>query len=86
MVCTNDKYLKDPVVYRGENAVEHFLNSMMPEFESIKAIMANNEPLRINQETETAFKDATKCRKFLKPFDAQTVKVRDHYHIGVTGD
>ena len=56
IVCTNEKYSKDPVVYRGENAVEHFLNIMMSKLESIKAIMLNTEPLRMNQETETAFK------------------------------
>ena len=48
--------------------------------------MANNEPLRMKQETETAFKEASKCHICLKPFDAQTVKVSDHYQYGVTGD
>ena len=87
VVCCNENYSKPPVVYRGENAVEHLLENLLGEEEHIKDILTNNEPLMMNDEAEQKFKRSTECHICHKPFDfKKTLKVRDHYHIGVTGD
>ena len=86
VVCCNEKYSKPPVVYRGKDAVQHFLQNLLKEEEYIKDILAENEPLIMNDETERAFQEASECHICKKPFTDKKIKVRDHYHIGVTGD
>ena len=86
VVCCNEKYTKPPVVYRGKNAVKHLLENLLDEEEYIKDILADNEPLIMNDESEKEYRQAKECHICHKPFASKTVKVRDHYHIGVTGD
>ncbi|KAK3093489.1 hypothetical protein FSP39_016361 [Pinctada imbricata] len=86
VVCSNDNHTKSPVVYRGEGAVQHFLKKLHDEEQYIKDILSKDEPLIMNDHTERAFQLANECHICKKPFDSKSIKVRDHYHIGVTGD
>jgi len=81
VVCTNKNYTKPPVVYRGENATEHFFQNMFREEEYIQSIYEEIEPL-----TENQFRNATHCYICNRVFTAKLIKVRDHSHIGVSGD
>lgn len=86
VVCTNNNYTKKPVVYRGENVVEHFFESIFKEEEYIREILNDPEPLIMTADSERQFKNATHCHVCDKMFSASDIKVRDHSHIGITGD
>ncbi|KAK3105269.1 hypothetical protein FSP39_021352 [Pinctada imbricata] len=86
VVCSNENYSKPPVVFRGENAVENFLRNIINEETRIKEILSDSEPLKMTTETEKLYSDAIECHICKKPFSEKSVKVRDHFHIGVSGD
>lgn len=86
VVCTNSNYTKPPVVYRGKNAVERFFGDMFKEEEYVNGIYGDIEPLIMTDETEKKFKSATHCNICSGKFSDGLIKVRDHSHIGVTGD
>lgn len=86
VVSTNEKYTKPAVVYRGDDAVKHFLEDMLKEEEYINEKFSKIEPLIMNNETEKAFKNATNCYVCNRFFTDKLIKVRDHDHLGVNGD
>lgn len=86
VVCTNDNYSKPPVLYRGENATEHFFDDMFKEEEYIKNILNDAEPLIMTEETEAQFRRTTHCYICNRMCNDKLIKVRDHSHIGVTGN
>lgn len=86
VICTNNNYTKPPVVFRGDNAVEHFFESMFKEEEYIQSIYGDIEPLIMTDETENLFKKAANCYMCNRMFTDNFIKVRDHSHIGVSGD
>lgn len=86
VVSSNDKYTKQPVVYRGDDAVHHFFENIFAEEEYITHILDEPEPLIMNSETEKQFKNATNCYVCNRLFSDNLLKVRDHDHLGVNGD
>ncbi|XP_071138792.1 uncharacterized protein [Mytilus edulis] len=84
VVCTNANYSKAPVIYRGENVVEQFFESMFQEEDYIGNILADAEPLIMSTNTENKFKNATNCYVCGTLFSKTSGKVRDHSHIGVS--
>lgn len=86
VVCSNDKYSKPPVVYRGENAVQNFFADIFKEEEYIKEKLGDIEPLIMSPETERLFKETTHCYICERTFTKTRIKVRDHSHIGLNGD
>lgn len=83
VVCSNDKYTKPAVVYRGDNAVQHFFEDIMDEEEYINKTLGEIEPLIMNEKTEQQFQDATNCYVCKRKFTDKLVKCRDHDHIGI---
>ncbi|CAG2245152.1 unnamed protein product [Mytilus edulis] len=61
VLCTNDDYSKPPVVYRGDNVIEHFFEDMATEEEYINDILGEPEPLIMNDEAEQEFQLTTNC-------------------------
>jgi hypothetical protein len=86
VLCTNDNYSKPPVLYRGEKTAEHFFDDMFNEEEYIKNILNDAEHLIMTEETEAQFRRTTHCYICNRMFNDKLIKVRDHSHIGVTGD
>ena len=86
VVSSNDKYSKPPVVYRGDDAVRHFFENMCKEEEYIGEKLTQIEPLIMNVDTEKQFQNATHCYTCKRLFTDKLIKVRDHDHLGVTGD
>ena len=84
----DNKYSKDIVIYRGENAISKFLDCMFGEYGYCQKVMAENinKPLKMTSQDEINFKKATHChiceRKY-KPDDDDPNKepVRDHCHV-----
>lgn len=86
VVCSNDKYSKPPKIYRGKDAADDFIKSLLEEEINIKQILSNPEPLIMNYETESRFQKAETCHICGKAFTAKDIKVRDHTHIGENGN
>ena len=61
MISDFDKYSKSPVVYRGEDAVDKFLKCLEKEQRYIQEKVDFIEPMRIGNEEEQMFQDATNC-------------------------
>ena len=85
-MCSNDKYSKPPVVFRGQNAVDHFLNDLMKEEAYIREKLNDEESLIMNDAAEESFQKATHCTICGIRFTEKSQKVRDHDHLGVKGD
>lgn len=86
VVCTNDNYTKAPVVYRGTAVADRFFAAMFNEEEYINSILENHEPLIMTADKEKKFKEATHCYVCGKMFTHNVKKVRDHSHIGLSGN
>ena len=81
MVCIDDKFSKDVVLYRGKNAVFKFIQSIFNEYFYCKNIMKKyfNKNLIMSLEEEEQFEKAEICWICNKLIEND--KVRDHYHI-----
>ena len=82
VVCQNDKYTKPIKYYRGENAINDFLNNLLKESDRIENLINTkfNEKMIISKEQQNEFyksKICHICNKKLSKYD----KVRDHCHI-----
>ena len=75
-----DGVVKAPAIYRGENAVEVFLNHLECEVNNINNIFAHPTPLTMNEQDNIASEKATHCwicEKELCSFK-NNPKVKDH--------
>ena len=79
VVSDYDKYSKPPVVYRGEDAVDKFLECLEEEQKYIQEKLDFVEPMRIEREEEQAFQDAVNCH--ICGFELGADRVRDHCHL-----
>ena len=81
--CYDNKYSKPLQLYRGENAVYKFMESMLHEVGWCKETIKKhfNKPLKMTNEDELNLKKSTKCHICGKTYTGEDVKVRDHCHI-----
>ncbi|KAK3718101.1 hypothetical protein QZH41_017198 [Actinostola sp. cb2023] len=79
IVSTVEDYCKPPVVYRGEDAVDTFLENLIEEEKQITEILKVVVPMEITNEQEQAFQEATVCH--ICRFDLGADRVRDHDHL-----
>ena len=77
VVCSNDKYFKFPVVFRGNNAVDHFLNHLMKEEAYMRREVSYHEE---------SFQGDTHCIICGIRFTEKSKQVRDHDHLCVKRD
>ena len=68
-----------PVVYRGENAVEKFLECLLVEEKRIRPILEHVVPMELNVLDERSFQTATHCH--ICDEELGTDRVRDHCHL-----
>ena len=94
VVCHQEKKYSKPVeIYRGEDAIETFLEKMVEEVESCKDVMRKhfNKPLKMTAKDERDFRKTFSChicgRKYKwdeleeDPESLKNTRVRDHCHI-----
>jgi hypothetical protein len=74
---SNRKYA--PVLYRGPDVVERFLQCMKQESEAINSILSNPLPINISRDEEELFRLANRCYLCDKPL--LNDRVRDHDHL-----
>ena len=68
-----------PVVYRGGNAVEKFLECLLMEEERTSSILKQVVPMQLSALDEQRFKMATHCH--ICEEELGTDRVRDHCHL-----
>ena len=79
VVCTDERYTKDTVVYRGEDCVEKFLKAVNEEKWRIWNILNEPKPLRMTGENQADFEAATHCHICGEALESD--RVRDHCHV-----
>ena len=83
VVCSDDRFSKPIVVYRGINAAYEFIQLILKEHKYCKKIMKDqfNKNLIITKEEEYLFQQSNNCWICKKLIDNEDEKVRDHCHI-----
>ena len=79
VVSTVEGYSKHPVVYRGEDCVDKFLEQLLEEEKRISGILEQVAPIIITEEQEQEFQNATTCHICGGLLGAD--RVRDHDHL-----
>ena len=79
VVSAYDKYKQEYQTYRGPNAIEKFLESLLEEEKYIQKILNKNKPMVITPKKERKFQNSTHCHICDK--ELKNDKVRDHDHI-----
>ena len=72
---------KEPVLYRGPNAAEVFLQYLQEEETNIFEILEEVIPLHMTDEDKRNFNSATVCHICEQEFDPDDEPVRDHCHL-----
>ena len=82
LVCVDDEFTKPIVVFRGENAVDEFIEAILKEYQHCKKVMKKhfNKNLVMDKEEEE-FQSSYKCRICEKLIDNYNEKFTDHCHI-----
>ena len=84
VVCRyDDKYTKPIRTYRGEHAVNGFMEKMLEEVDYCKKIMKKefNKPLKMTAKDEEKFQKVKECHICDKEYTEKDTRVRDHCHI-----
>ena len=80
VVCIDDRFTKDIVIYRGKDCVNKFISMMLEEHECCSNVMKKHN-LIMSEEEEELFQSSNKCWICNKLFVLVDEKVRDHCHI-----
>ena len=83
VVCVDDKYSKDIVLYRGKNAVLKFIKMSFKKYGYCRKVIKNhfNKNLVMSAEENELFEMTNICWICGKLIDLSYNKVRDHFHI-----
>ena len=83
LVCVDDKFSKDVVLYKGKNAVFNFFQCIFKEYEYCRDVIKNhfNKNLVMTAEENEEFERSNICWICGKLIDIVDQKVRDHCHI-----
>ena len=82
VVCVDDRFSKDVVVYKGKNCVSRFISCILDGYEYCKKIRIDHfiKSLIMSVEEEEMFQNACSCWICGKLCDLIDEKVRDHCH------
>ena len=63
LVCVDDRFTKDIVIYKGKGCVDKFVDAILSEYEYYKGVMRDhfNKNLIMSREDEEVFQKANKC-------------------------
>ena len=83
VVCVDDRFSKEVVVYRGKDCVSRFISCIIDEYEYCKSVYKDyfSKSLIMSTEEEEMFQNACSCWICGKLFDLMDEKVRDHCHV-----
>ena len=80
VVSSIKKYTKPPVTYRGKDAVEHFLYSILKEEDEILDILYKYKPIQMTEQDWKDFINEPTCHICDMNFENDSLRVRDHEH------
>lgn len=69
-----------PVTYRGEDAVDKFLENLLHEQEALSEKMKANIPMQLSEAEKVSFERSSTCYICDGSFTRENYKVRDHEH------
>ena len=84
VVCYyDDKFSKPTKIYRGEMAINKFMNDMLAEVKYCQKIEDEHfsKPLEMTDEDKESFQRAEECHICKTPYNTDDVRVRDHCHV-----
>ena len=83
LVCVDDKFSEQTVVYRGKNAAYKFTEAILREYEYYTKVMKKyfNKNLITTKDEEEQFELRNICWIREKLIENDDEKVRDHCHI-----
>ena len=83
VVCVDDKFSKPIALYRGKNAVNKFIETILAEYDYCRGVIKKhfNKNLVMSEKDEQIFHLSNKCWICDKLFYVGNNKVRDHCHI-----
>ena len=83
LVCVDDKFSKDVVLYKEKNAVLKFIKCIFKEYEYCRSVVKKhfNKNLVMTAEENEKFERSNICWVCDKLIDIGDNKVRDHCHI-----
>ena len=84
VVCTyDDNFSKPPKIYRGEMAINKFMEDMLAEVKYCLNIVNDHfsKDLEMTDEDEESFERAEECHICKEPYIEGDVRVRDHCHV-----
>ena len=83
LVCIDDKFSKDVVLYRGINTVYKFIQSIFKEYSYCRRVMKKhfNQNLVMVAEQNEEFEESNICWVCGQLIDIADNKARDHCHI-----
>ena len=88
VVVRSDGQTNDPVIYRGKNAAEEFLQTLQQEEKKIRTDLTKKKAMILTEEDKADFEAAKSCWICTKPLAGKKLKgglvdskVRDHDHI-----
>ena len=83
VVCIGNRFSKQIVVFRGENAAYEFIKAILKEYKYCKKVMNKhfNKNLIMSEEEEHLFQQSNSCWICKKLIDNDDEKVRDHCHV-----
>ncbi|KFM60901.1 hypothetical protein X975_19061, partial [Stegodyphus mimosarum] len=84
IVGPDGRSTQSPKIYRGENAVSNFLESLLAEAEIISKTLRKVEKIDMSKEQEQEFQNAVNCHICGKVLG--TDRVRDHDHLQKTNN
>ena len=81
--CYDDKFSKPIKIYRGEMAINKFMNDMLAEVKYCQKVEIKhfNKPMKMTDEDKESFERAEECHICKKPYEASDKRVRDHCHV-----
>ena len=83
LVCTDDKFSKPVVLYKGTNATDKLIEVILEEYEYCKQIIREhfNKNLSMSVKNDAKFQSSNKCLISNKLFTEEDKEVSDHDHI-----
>ena len=83
VVFIDDRFTKQIVVYRGENAAYEFIKAILKEYKYCKKLMNKhfNKNFIMSDEEEHLFQQSNSCLICKKFIDNDEEKVKDHCHV-----
>ena len=84
VVCYyDDKFSKPTKIYRGEMAINKFMNDMLAEVKYCQKVVRKHfhKPMEMTDEDKESFEKAEECHICKTPYKESDVRVRDHCHV-----